>query len=268
MDSPSTPSSIPSPPAPSEGPTYVALGDSYTAGGLIGSFQQEGERCQRSTQNYPSIVAATLDVPLTDVSCGGATTSSVLEEGRGLPAQIDAITPRTRVVTVSIGGNNFGLYGKLILFCSQLSDPGAKGAPCRKRLASEVTSLIPDIGQQVGTTLDAVRRRAPDATVLLVGYPRLMPRSGSCANAPYARGDVAWISSLESELSSTMADTANSRDVPFVPMYERSKGHDLCSGDAAWVNGLGPADGDGIVLHPNAAGEEAIAEEVVAALRE
>ncbi|MGI9084064.1 MAG: SGNH/GDSL hydrolase family protein [Aeromicrobium sp.] len=262
-----TASTSPTPSTPTQGPTYVALGDSYTAGGLIGSFQTDGERCQRSAQNYPSIVSTTLDLPVTDVSCGGATTASVLEGDRGLPAQIEAITPRTRVVTVSIGGNDFGLYGKLILTCSRLSVPGASGAPCREGLASEVDALVPAIGDQVGATLDALRREAPDATVLLVGYPRLMPNGGTCPNTPYARGDVAWISSLESALSSAMATAARSRAVPFVPMYKPSKGHDLCSGDAAWVNGLDPPKGDGVVLHPNAAGERAIAKAVVKALR-
>lgn len=264
---PATPSSGPSPSGPIEGPTYVALGDSYTAGGLIGSLQPDGERCQRSTQNYPSLVAERLDLPLTDVSCGGATTETVLEGGRGLPAQIDAITPRTRIVTVSIGGNDFGLYAKLILYCSRLSTPGVLGAPCRDQFAAEVTPLIPAIGTEVGATLDSVRRKAPDATIVLVGYPRLMPAKGTCANAPYARGDVNWISSLESDLAMAMDRAARSRGLSFVPMYERSKGHDLCAGDAAWVNGLDPDVRDGIVLHPNAAGEQAMAEAVMRKLR-
>jgi hypothetical protein len=56
--------------------------------------------------------------------------------------------------------------------------------------------------------------------------------------------------------------------VAFVPMYARSKGHDLCSGGAAWVNGLDPANGDGVVLHPNGAGEQAVAQAVAAKLRQ
>ena len=50
-------------------------------------------------------------------------------------------------------------------------------------------------------------------------------------------------------------------------MYARSKGHDVCSGEAAWVNGLNPPDGDGLTLHPNAAGERAMADAVMANLR-
>jgi lysophospholipase L1-like esterase len=260
------PSSSPSPAAPSQGPEYVALGDSFTAGGPIGALQDQGLFCQRSSRNYPSVVSTTLDLPLTDVSCGGATSTSLLESVRDAPPQVDAITPRTRVVTVGVGGNDFGLYGTLLLTCPDISKPGARGAPCKNRLGSQVASTVPSIGDTVGRVLAAVNRKAPGAEVLLVGYPRLMPSSGTCAAAPYAAGDIAWIASMESDLSATMAAAARAHDVTYVPMYRRSKGHDLCSGEAAWVNGLDPPNGGGLVLHPNAAGEQAIAQAVVKAL--
>ena len=46
-------SSTPSPAEPRRGPTYVALGDSYTACGPIGTLQEHGFFCQRSSRNYP-----------------------------------------------------------------------------------------------------------------------------------------------------------------------------------------------------------------------
>lgn len=259
--------SEPAPSAPRQGPTYVALGDSYTAGGPIGALKEGGFFCQRSTRNYPSLVASTLDLPLTDVSCGGATSDGLRESVRGAPAQIDAIRPRTRVVTVGVGGNDFGLYGSLLLTCPDLSKPGLAGAPCRDRLGAEIAPKIPAIGAKVGAALAAVSRKAPNAEVLLVGYPRLMPPSGTCEEAPYTAGDVAWMASLESDLAASLAAAARAQDVTYVPMYARSKGHDVCSGDAAWVNGLNPADGDGLTLHPNAAGERAIANAVTTRLR-
>ena len=265
---PSGPSpSEPAPSAPRQGPTYVALGDSYTAGGPIGALQEHGFFCQRSSRNYPSLVATTLDLPLTDVSCGGATSDGLRESVRGAPAQIDAIKRKTRIVTVGVGGNDFGLYSSLLLTCPDVSKPGGSGAPCRNRMGTEIAALIPAISDKVGTALSAVTRKAPKAEVLLVGYPRLMPSRGTCDQAPYTRGDVAWIASLESDLAASLAAAARAQDVTYVPMYARSKGHDVCSGDAAWVNGLNPPDGDGLTLHPNGAGEKAIAKAVTTVLR-
>ena len=265
--SPSRSSSPSEPAPPRQGPFYVALGDSYTAGGPIGALQERGFFCQRSTRNYPSLVASTLDLPLTDVSCSGATSDGLQESVRGAPAQIDAIKRRTRVVTVGIGGNDFGLYSSLLLTCPDLSKPGVSGAPCRDRLGAAIAPRIPAIGAKVGATLAAVARKAPKAEVLLVGYPRLLPPSGTCEEAPYTAGDVAWMASLESDLAASLAAAARSNGVTYVPMYARSKGHDVCSGDAAWVNGLNPPDGDGLTLHPNAAGEKAIAAAVTTKLR-
>ena len=243
------------------------MGDSYTAGGPIGVLQEQGFFCQRSSRNYPSLVASTLDLPLIDVSCGGATSDGLRESVRGAPAQIDAIKPKTRIVTVGVGGNDFGLYSSLLLTCPDVSKPGGPGAPCRDRMGTEIAALVPAIGDKVAAALSAVTRKAPKAEVLLVGYPRLMPSSGTCDQAPYTRGDVAWIASLESDLAASLAAAARGQDVTFVPMYARSKGHDVCSGDAAWVNGQNPPDGDGLTLHPNAAGEKAIAGAVTTVLR-
>ena len=261
------PTASPTPAVPVAGSQYVALGDSYTAGGFIETYQADGFRCQRSSVNYPTLTALALGLELTDVSCGGADTTSVLETSQGLPAQVDALTRRTRAVTIGIGGNDFGLFGRMILTCPELSRSGASGAPCRDQLGSEATRIVPAISGRIREVLAEIRRRAPKAEVVLVGYPRLMPTGTTCANAPYADGDVAWIATLEASLSRAMAAAARSEGVDFVPMYQRSKGHDLCAGDAAWVNGLDPANGDGVLLHPNAAGAEAMAAEVQQALR-
>ncbi len=261
------PTSSPTPAAPDTGAEYVALGDSYTAGGFIEAFQSDGFRCQRSAVNYPTLTALALGLALTDVSCGGADTTSVLESSRGLPAQVDALTKRTRAVTLGIGGNDFGLFGRLILTCPEVSRAGGAGTPCRDQLGADANRFLPEIDQRIGAVLAEVRRRAPKAQVVLVGYPRLMPTSKTCANAPYTSGDVAWIATLEASLSEAMAAAARSAGVDFVPMYQRSKGHDLCAVDAAWVNGLDPANGDGVILHPNAAGERAMAAAVQKVLR-
>ena len=119
----------------------------------------------------------------------------------------------------------------------------------------------------MGAALAAVTRKAPKAEILLVGYPRLMPSNGTCDQAPYTARDVAWIASHGVRPLASLAAAARAHDVTFVPMYARSQGHDICSGGDAWVNGLNPPNGDGLILHPNAAGEQAIADAVAAVLR-
>lgn len=43
---------------------------------------------------------------LVDVSCGGATTAHILGAWSELAPQIDAVTSDTKLVTVTIGGND------------------------------------------------------------------------------------------------------------------------------------------------------------------
>ena len=94
----------PSPALPPGSP-YVALGSSYAAGAGIGPLQPGSQqRCQRTTNNYASLLARRLQLQLTDVSCGGATTANLLGPSNDLPAQLDAVVASPRLVTVTVGG--------------------------------------------------------------------------------------------------------------------------------------------------------------------
>jgi hypothetical protein len=64
--------------AQSPPPSYVALGDSYTAGPLIPLQELSPLGCLRSDHNYPHLVAATLGVSeFRDPSCSGAETEDM-----------------------------------------------------------------------------------------------------------------------------------------------------------------------------------------------
>jgi hypothetical protein len=88
---------------------YVALGDSYASGPGIPAQRADPMGCQRSTHNYPALLAQALRIrDYTDVSCGGArtddmTTPQPVRPGPN-PAQFDALRPNTGLVTVTIGG--------------------------------------------------------------------------------------------------------------------------------------------------------------------
>jgi lysophospholipase L1-like esterase len=254
-------------PAHTEGPVYVAIGDSFTAGDAIGVPQPGLRHCLRSADNYPSLVARELGYALTDVSCSGATTHGVLNPSSYEAAQVAAVTRKAALVTVSIGGNDLGTYSSLILTCLRKSRPDARGAPCRTSLAASLSAGNATITRRVGTVLDAVRERAPSAKVLVITYLGLMPHDGTCAAAPFSRADVAWFASVEDGVSDAMAAAAERRDVDVVDAHDLSRDHHVCSGKKAWVNGPRPKDGDGILFHPNGAGERAVAEAVIDHLR-
>ena len=89
------------------GAQYVSLGSSYAAGAGIGTLVPgTPQRCGRTGNNYARQLAARLHLDLIDASCGGAKTSHTLGPWNELPPQVDAVTPATKLVTITIGGND------------------------------------------------------------------------------------------------------------------------------------------------------------------
>lgn len=254
--------------APGEDPgTYVSLGDSFTAAPYV-PLTDLAEGCLRSSGNYPSLVAEELGLALTDVSCSGADTDDVLrgqEIGGGrvtLPPQVDAVASNTDVVTVGIGGNDHDLFALLVLRCPALADRA--GAPCMRTLAQDGSpgALVDSIGQRVERVLRAVHQKAPEARVVLVGYPRLISPERSCDLLPLAAGDRPRLAALESRLNRALATAARATGSAFADLRGRSAGHEICSADP-WVNGDVTDETRALAFHPFAVGQEAAADAVV-----
>src|SRR5689334_20260503 len=116
------------PAAATAGLDYVAIGSSFAAGPGIPPAQSGSgaAACARSAGNYASIVAREIGANLTDASCSGATTANVLTDSQsGQPPQVSAVTSTTKVVTVTIGGNDVDYLGSLGAYTCQ--DDGGSG---------------------------------------------------------------------------------------------------------------------------------------------
>ena len=276
-DGPSAAPSASSAPTPSASyprvARYVALGDSYSAGpGITAMDLAYG--CARSNHNYPSLLAARLR-PRTfvDVSCSGARTVDVSHPhtalgGSRIPAQIRAVTRGTDLVTMTMGGNDLDLFATLTRVCPRLAARDRTGAPCTRALARNGTDLAEaatTISARVGAALQLVRRRAPKATVVLIGYLRQVPDRGTCRALPLATGDYALGRRISGLLDRGLARAAKTAGARFVDMYDASRGHDVCS-SAPWVNGSTNVDGKAIPYHPFLVGMRADARGVLDAL--
>lgn len=244
--------------SPSEAPpTYVALGDSYTAAPLI-TDQTADDGCLRSSTNYPQLVAADLGYELTDVSCSGATSENLTapqSTSTGeVPAQLDAVTADTDLVTLSIGGNDDGVFTRLV-GCASTGDP----------TCGDLATAIDGLGDHLAQAVEAVRSAAPDAEVVVVGYPAILVDGETCDALPVAAQDVAKLAALNKRLSSVQRRAARAAGTTYVDLYAASAGHGVCSDDP-WVNGIQTTPGVGLALHPLAAGQRATADLVGDAL--
>lgn len=228
---------------------YVALGDSYTSGPLIPLPHLDPLFCGKSTQNYPSMVAAALRVrSFTDISCGGADTTSMTQRQSvtlgANPPQFSALRADTDLVTVGIGGNDYDVFGTLVGTCPSLRASDPTGNPCQDRFTADgvdtIKAKIADTGKNVEQVLAGIHARAPRADVFVVGYPRIAPESGYCPKIlPFAEGDYAWLNDVEKALNSAIEKAvAADGKATFVDTFGPSAGHDACAPDgAAWING-------------------------------
>lgn len=204
--------------------TYVSVGDSYAAG-----YQPPGSPTDAgfAAQVVRRLAGTPQALELVQLGCPGATTSSVLDEpgcphpyGPDVPAhpgttQLAALervlgerAGRVRLVTVVLGGND-------VLPCLA----GDDAADC-------VRAALPGLTTRLGTVLAAVRRLAPTATVVGLGYPDVLLgllATGSERDAGRARASVPVFRDL---LGPALARTYDAAGARFVDVAALSGAYD------------------------------------------
>lgn len=249
---------------------YVALGDSYSAASGVLPLDLSAPQCLRSVRNYPHVIAAASGAQLKDVTCGAAETSDFFEsQYPGVAPQLDAVSSETQLVTMTIGGNDSGVFINTILSCGAagLSTLG-QGSPCKDRYGSSFedtinTTTYPSLVK----SLNAVRAKAPAARVAILGYPWIMPATGGCFDKmPVARGDVPYVRGIQATLNDAVSRAAAATGTTYVNLNAASNGHDACQPlGVRWVEpvlqGTNP-----VIVHPNALGESEMAAQTMTVL--
>ena len=246
---------------------YVALGDSYTAAPFV-PLTDVAYGCYRSSNNYPQLVAAALHIDdLQDRSCSGAQTrdlpgSQTTARGMSVPPQFEALSSDTDLVTVGIGANNHRLYAKMATVCRRST------AVCPLYDQRESLDLIvDDLRAPLVSTLEQVKELAPNARVLLISYPQLLPPRGDCVRLPRMRPqDRETFRGLNLRLRDEMDAAAEEAGVEFVDFYAASYGHHVCARHP-WIQGRIGSRRQGAALHPLPAGQAALARLVEKVLR-
>lgn len=264
----------PAAPAQEQVGSYVALGDSYTAGPLIPTQLDDPIGCLRSDHNYPHLVAAALRVPaFRDASCAGAGTEDMsspqdLGSGPDNPPQLDRLDAQTQVVTLGVGGNDIG-FSEIVTTCATAD---RSGTPCQDEYVDgdddEISNRIADTAPKVDDVLGSIDDRSPDARVFVVNYISILPETGAGCwpQMPFADADVPYLRTKQHELNDMLAEQAAANDATLVDAFAASIGHDACQ--AAGVRWVEPAIGGSGAppVHPNGLGQECVSVVVLAAV--
>lgn len=256
-------------PPSQQGARYVAMGSSFAAGPGIPSYYEDPPTpCARSTNNYARQLASRLNLNLTDVSCSGATTAHLTGPRGAIPPQLDALTPDTRLVTLTIGGNDLGYIGGLTASsCASLMAKTGIEADCPPMIAPPAEKTYADLAARMDVIAKEIRRRAPQARLVFVEYLAVLPESGVCPATPLDEIQADGARYTARRLAEITRTVAAQNNAGIITASEFSKGHDACSADP-WMNGY-PRPGapvNGTLYHPNAAGMTAIADALAALL--
>ncbi len=241
---------------------YVALGDSYSAGPLVTTVRSDPSGCVRSTDNYPAFLAGWLAVETyRDVTCSAADTADLRGRqqvigGESVAPQLDALSDETDLVTLGIGGNDFGIFSSLV-GCA----PGDARA-CPPGLQQRLLRDAGRVEARVARAVRQVSERAPEAEVYVVGYPQVLPARTAAAPCRCREGQLETAASVAQRLNDSLRAGAESAGASYVDLDEASEGHDVCAGPDAWINGPEMRLGIAAPFHPLLAGMRGVAEEV------
>ena len=219
---------------------YVALGDSYAYG--LGA--------NPATESYPALLDGRRDVVLTaNRTAPGATTSDVLDSQ--LPTARGALK-HADLVTLTVGGNDLNVIG-IANTCTPgpAQDPAACAAALDRAyaLVQPGGTLLPSIVQ----TLNAVAAAAPDARLVVTGYPLLVDPQFGLPGSPELNALVQQINSATLALNATVEgavaiSASVGIDVQFVGVVPEFLGQGIGSADS-WIH-----FGNEVGYHPTADG--------------
>ncbi|RKN03523.1 SGNH/GDSL hydrolase family protein [Streptomyces radicis] len=205
--------------AQAAGPAYVALGDSYSSGNGAGNYIDASGNCHRSNNAYPALwAAANAPSSFSFVACSGAVTSDVTG------SQLSSLNASTGLVSISIGGNDAG-FANVMTTCVTGSD-----STCLNRIATAESFITGTLPGRLNSVYSAIDSRAPNAHVVVLGYPRMyIEPSNWCIGLSQTKREA--INDASDLLNSVISARASAHGFAFGDVAARFAGHELCSGD-------------------------------------
>lgn len=256
---------------------YLALGDSFTSGEgesedifYKPNSNTTPPKCHVSNRSYPYLVANTWRVYGQNIACSGARTIDILggdnyfgqkgqlahlsssqqqsskenavgEFDTGVVPQLDFVSYyQPGVVSVSVGGNDAGLVGKLMACLAPTTCEWVGDSAKRYASMKEISEVYP----KVQSVVREIKLHAPSSKVMLVGYPKIIDSHADALcdptiNALLDTSERAFINESILYLNRVLKAVASSEKVGFVDIGESLKGYTLCghSGSKA-MNGV------------------------------
>jgi len=286
--------------APAESRPYLAMGDSFSAGEGVPIYETRSsfDGCHRSVSAYPKkLASAVTSLNLKFVACSGALIANLYLGQNGEAAQMDSLNAATKIVSLTIGGNDAG-FPDLLKLC--VSGGGKSDAACQKHGGAIVRNALRNFanGQSFcpasGITCiqipplhgvyEAIHAKAPNARIYVLNYPSMFKSDATTACSVGFGGSVTaanqvWMAQQAKTIDNAVKDQVLAAAINGVPVWLVDAaapfvGHERCTAQA-WFNGIvpvltnnarQPVTGGVESFHPNAAGQASMFESLKAKL--
>ena len=285
---------------------YVALGDSYSAGEGLPPFvtgtqdPPAGDNCHRSALAYSQLLSIKT-APDDFRACSGAVMSEIFEFSQnprqGVQVRPHLLGPNVGLVTLTIGGNDMH-FSDVLAFCGRNPDcisntlkfnPGPPnshepGLAPAQPIHAWADKMLVVLRGRLDRLFADLRTAAPNARIIVIGYPRLLPNGNvprqfnSCDDilAAFSKPERAFLADREQALNRTIFDATKATHIEFIDPTHDFSSHEACGAGGALINDTKIRFIDRFpfialdrgAFHPTAGGQRVFAREVACYLNE
>lgn len=205
---------------------YVALGDSYSSGeGAIDYDPKSSkDKCHRSANAYSQVVDKKyrFNDGTSFFACSGATTDNLLHGQNGEPAQIvdnPNLNAKTTLVTLSIGGNDLG-FADVVTACAMdlhvhwpWDHPTDQCHAQQASIQQKMKALFgPPEPSKYEKVLEQIHSQAPNARIVVVGYPQLFPDPPEHDYLNFTKDDQAFLNNMAKQVDQKIQEQVQAED--------------------------------------------------------
>ena len=150
-------------------------------------------------------------------------------------------------MTITIGGNDAG-FSEVLISCALYY------FTCQGSIESANSFIQNKLPALLDTTYGDIRSKAPNAHVVVLGYPHLFTKEGATCNVNFlTSSNEKKLNETGDKLDAVVKSQAESHGFTFVDPRSAFKAHEVCASEE-WLNGQSnPLEES---YHPNVKGQE------------
>lgn len=215
---------VPALSARAAGVNYAALGDSYSSGVGAGDYLGSSGDCDRSPNAYSALWAQQHSPSAyVSVACSGARTTDVIAN------QLGVLSASTTLVSITIGGNDVG-------FSSIMQDCILDGTTtCVNEVNNAKADAKANLPGKLAGVYSAIRSKAPNAHVVVLGYPEFYDLSKDCVGI--SQESRTAIDSGIDVIDSITSTAASRAGFTYGDVRGAFSGHEICD-SGRWLHSV------------------------------